>query len=264
MHTMTPAQIEQAAQILKKARVEKSVIESIPFEIRPQTLKDAYAVQDRLVDILGLQTAGWFCACTNEKIQQMLKLEEPYYARLLKDYLFAQPAVLESSDYPPIVIECEFGFTLGQDLPRRSAPYQRAEVEEAVHAVHPTIEVVAGHLENWPEQEVWSVIADNGTDGALVYGAGDRHWRDLDLIQMQVSLIVNGKCLRRGYGINVLGDPLQALVWLANARSRDGDGLKAGQMHNTGTATDIYWVTPGDEIVAQFEGLGNVSLQVME
>ena len=46
--------------------------------------------------------------------------------------------------------------------------------------------------------------------------------------------------------------------------ARDGDGLKAGQMHNTGTATEIYWVTPGDELVAEFAGLGTVALQVIE
>ena len=111
---------------------------------------------------------------------------------------------------------------------------------------------------------MWSVIADNGTDGALVYGAGSRCWRDLDLVRVPVSLLVNGRCVRKGSGANVLGDPLQALVWLANARSRDGDGLKAGQMHNTGTATEIYWITPGDELVAEFAGLGTVALQVIE
>lgn len=261
---MTPAEIEQAAQLLKKARLEKSVIAHIPAGIRPRNLDEAYAVQERLAEILGLETAGWFCACTNRKIQQMLKLEEPYYARLFKTVLFAEPAVLKASDYPPMVIECEFGFTLARDLPCRATPYERPEVEAAVQAVHPTIEVVAGHLENWPAQEVWSVIADNGTDGALVYGAGTRCWRDLDLVRVPVSLLVNGRCVRKGSGANVLGDPLQALVWLANARSRDGDGLKAGQMHNTGTATEIYWVTPGDELVAEFAGLGTVALQVTE
>ena len=151
---------------------------------------------------------------------------------------------------------------LGSDLPKRPTPYERGDVENAICEVHPTIEVVAGHLIDWPNQDVWSVIADNGTDGALIYGAGCKLWRELDLVQSQVSLTVNGKCERTGYGANVLGDPLDALVWLANARSRDGDGLIAGDIHNTGTATDIYWASSGDQIVADFQSLGKVSLRL--
>ena len=181
----------------------------------------------------------------------------------LKGYVFEEPVTLKSEDYPPIVIECEFGFRLGSDLPKRPTPYEREEVEDAICEVHPTIEVVAGHLIDWPNQDVWSVIADNGTDGALIYGAGCKLWRGLDLVRSQVTLTVNGKCERTGYGANVLDDPLDALVWLANARSRDGDGLRAGDIHNTGTATDIYWAISGDQIVAEFQSLGKVSVRII-
>jgi len=259
---LTSEQIDAAAQLLKTVRLTNSVLENIPLEYRPRNLEEAYQVQDRFIQVLGLETAGWFCACTNKRIQGILKLDEPYYARLLNDFVFEAPTTLNSKDYPPIVIECEFGFRLGSDLPRRSGPYTREEVEDAIDEVHPTIEVVAGHLKDWPKQEVWSVIADNGTDGALIYGAGTKRWRDLDLVNTKVSLNVNGTCERLGFGKNVLGDPLDALVWLTNARSRDGDGLKAGDIHNTGTATDIYWASPGDEIVADFQELGAVSLNI--
>ena len=60
----------------------------------------------------------------------------------------------------------------------------------------------------------------------------------------------------------MLGDPLGAFVWLVNARSRDGEGLKAGDIHNTGSATDIYWANPGDTMVASFKDLGDVSLDI--
>ena len=66
------------------------------------------------------------------------------------------------------------------------------------------------------------MIADNGTDGAWVYGAGVKRWRDLDLANTEVSLVVNGKQERSGSGKNVLGDPPGAFIWLVNARSRDG------------------------------------------
>ena len=37
---------------------------------------------------------------------------------------------------------------------------------------------------------------------------------------------------------------MTAFVWLANARRMAGDGLKAGHIHNTGTATSIMPAQP--------------------
>ena len=252
--------IERAAQLLASARTDNRLIEAIPDDCRPRNLADAYRVRDRLVELAGNARAGWFCACTNQAIQRLLALDEPYYAYLLDDFVMRSPARLRASEFPPIVLECEFGFRLDRDLPSRSDAYTRAEVEQAIGTVHPTIEVVAGHLRDWPQQDVFSVIADNGTDGALVYGDGISHWRDLDLVAMAVTLSVNGSVKRRGTGANVLGDPLGAFVWLINVLSRDGHGAQAGQIHNTGTATDIIWLQPGDAAVASFDGLGEVHL----
>ncbi len=259
---MDSSLVEKAAALLVAARRENKMIDGFPEDCRPRNLEDAYAIQNRFVDLLGWEVGGWFCACTNKAIQDMLNLQEPYYARLFNDYILPSPAELRAADFPPILLECEFAFRLKDDLPKRQAPYTRSEVAAAVRSVHPSIEVVAGHIKDWPNKGVFSVIADNGTDGALVVGEGVEDWRDLDLVTMAVTLSVNGQTLRRGRGSNVLGDPMAALVWLANARSRDGDGLRAGDIHNTGTATDIYWADRGDHAVVEFEGLGSVTLKI--
>ncbi len=248
--------------MLFNARVRNELVDSIPAEIRPQNLEDAYAIQKRLIELLGLEVGGWFCACTNETIQSMLGLHEPYYARLLKGFIFESGVVLKAADYPPMVLECEFSFRLRSDLSSRQKPYSRQEVENAIASVHPSIEVVAGYLKDWPNQDVFSIIADNGTDGALVYGRGSENWTSLDFKDTHVLLRVNGEVERVGTGANVLGDPINALVWLANARSRDGNGLRKGDIHNTGTATDIIWVNAGDEATAEFSELGNVTLAI--
>ena len=259
---MTPQDIDRAAEILRQARRRNAPIDCIPEEVRPRNLQEAYAVQKRLAEMLGGNLAGWYCACTSPGIQRLLALDEPYYARLFADCVFAEPATLNLDEYPPMVLECEVGFRLRRDLPRRNEPYRRAEVEDAIATVHPTIEAVAGHLKDWTTQDVWSVIADNGTDGALVYGAGVAYRNDLNLVDMRVTLRVNGRIEREGQGRNALGDPVTAFVWLANARARDGEGLKAGHIHNTGTTTDIYRVRPGDRARAEFEGLGPVHLEL--
>ncbi len=107
-----------------------------------------------------------------------------------------------------------------------------------------------------------TVVADNSTDGPLIYGAAVSDWFSLPLSEVRIELRVNGKLERTGTGANVGGHPLTALTWLANARSRGGGGLKGGDLHNTGTATGLYWVKRGDSIIADFGLAGRVELAI--
>lgn len=249
-------QIDQAAQLLKSARLEKKGFDRFPEDIRPTTIVNAYAVQSRFLDIMGWDVEGWFLANTNVKIQELIRYTEPFYGRRFAALVFTSPATIRVSELPPIELECEFGFRLKHDLPTRDEDYSRAEVEDAIATVHPTIDIVAPYLKNWTEHDIFSIIADNSADGALVYGEGVSNWQALDLINMNVTLSVGGKVERQGIGSDVLGDPVAALVWMANA----GNGLRAGYVHHTGTATGLYKVEAGDEVVATFDELGAVSI----
>jgi 2-keto-4-pentenoate hydratase len=258
--TLDEAAVDRAAQLLYAARRARTVIPGLPADVAPRDLDDAYAISDRLAERIGDDVAGWYCACTNPEIQALLGLREPYRARIFAHALHASPATLRAADFPPIVLECEVAFRLGRDLPPRPTPYTRDEVADAVASVHGSIEVVAGHLADWPRQDVFAVIADNGTDGALVVGQGTADWRDVDLPGLAVSLAVDGVTVESGSGANVLGDPLTAFAWLANERAAARDGLRAGHTCNTGTATPMHAVAAPCTAVADFGPLGTVRL----
>ena len=53
-------------------------------------------------------------------------------------------------------------------------------------------------------------------------------------------------------------DPIEALVWLANARR--GGGLRAGEVAITGSCTGVGKAEAGDGAWADFSGLGAVDL----
>jgi 2-keto-4-pentenoate hydratase len=57
-----------------------------------------------------------------------------------------------------------------------------------------------------------------------------------------------------------LGDPRIALTWLANHLAQRGIGLKPGDIVTTGTCITPAAGAPGDQIVAEFVGLGRVTL----
>jgi 2-keto-4-pentenoate hydratase len=73
-------------------------------------------------------------------------------------------------------------------------------------------------------------------------------------------LHVDGCEAARGTGAAVLGDPLRALVLLANNPPPHGPGLRRGDFVTTGSLTGMTPVAPGASAVADFLFLGKVEV----
>ena len=257
---MTPESIERAARIFDAARRENCLVDEVPAELGLDSLEDAVRVAERVVALSGERVVGFLVGATSPEMQRTLHTGEPYYACILESNLCRSPANLAPRRLLTIGLECEVAFTLGADLPARSAPYSEGEVADAIESAHGCVEVVNGHLRNWVDKPIAWVMADNGTDGPLVLGPAVERWRDIDRPDIPVTLTVNGEVVREGRGGNALGDPLNVMVWLANRRSREGKGIRAGHVVNTGTTAGIFFADPGGEAVADFGPLGQVSL----
>lgn len=257
---MTPDAIERCAQLVKNARVGSYFIAEMPADCAPKTLADGYAVQERLLQLLDTPTTGYLLGLTNEYMQKIFNVDAPYYAHILAPNLHRSPKRFGAKELLTRGLECEVAFRMARDLPPRGKPYAMEDVAEAVATMHPSIEVVNGHFENWLDLPMPIVLADNGTDGPLVCGEGTEDWRRIDRVTLPVILRVNGAVAAEGKGANALGDPLKALTWLANELNKKGAGLKAGETINTGTCAKLIPAKPGDEAVASFGPLGEVRI----
>lgn len=257
---MTPDAIERCAQLLKEARLGNHFLPGMPRDCEPKTLADGYAVQERLLQLLGTPTTGYLLGLTNEYMQKIFNVDGPYYARILAPNLHRSPKRFGPKDLLTRGLESEVAFRMARGLPPRETAYTMDEVADAVATMHPSIEVVNGHFENWLELPMPIVLADNGTDGPLVCGEGTADWRRLDRINLPVVLRVNDRIVAEGKGANALGDPLKALTWLANTLNARGLGLKAGETINTGTCAKLIPAKPGDVAVATFGPLGEVRI----
>jgi hypothetical protein len=62
---MNQKAVEEAARILYEARVGHYQIDALPWDCTPRTIDDAYAVQQRLLELLDADEAGWLLGFTN-------------------------------------------------------------------------------------------------------------------------------------------------------------------------------------------------------
>lgn len=258
------SQIEQAAQQLIDVRATGNRIPALPDDLRPADLDTAYKVQTAHIAALtgqGQTQIGWKIGCTNETAQAELGLDAPFYGCIMRPAVHQSPHTVPAAEFGMTVIEAEYAFQMAEDLPPAAAPYDPAAVAASVGAICPAIEIVDSRYSDWKSVGALHLIADNGCHGAWVHGAPVSDWQSIDFITGDVTLTVNGEKNRDGQGANIMGDPLNALTWLANATVFEGGHhLRAGDWISTGTTIVTYHASAGDHIVADFAGLGQVDL----
>jgi 2-keto-4-pentenoate hydratase len=255
----------KAADLLLESRLSKRRLDTLPPDCRPTTQDEANACQRALIERLRAggsgHPVGYKIACTNPSAQRLLNLDGPFYGLLLSARVHDSPATLDPDDFFMRVIEPEFAFEMGADLPPRDAPYDVDRVAEAVEAVLPAVEIVDSRYNDWTTIGAPSLIADNACAGAWVRGASCRDWRRFDLPAHPVRLLLNKQEIRTGRGDAVMGHPLNPLTWLANMLCRHGLYLRAGDLVSTGITTEVYQAQPGDELVADFGPIGRVDVR---
>jgi len=257
---MDQSHIAQAADFLWRTRIEQRRIESLPDALRPRTLTDGYAIQDAMVASAAQPVAGWKIAATSKAGQAHIGVTEPLAGRLFKNFILEDGARLPAAPLHMKVMEAEFAFRMARDLPPRSAAYEQAEVCEAVAALHLAIEVPDARFEHFAEIGPAQIAADDAFASWFLLGRQVPNWRHLDLSTQRVRAVNNGAVAAEGTGANVLGDPRLALTWLANHLAQRDIGLKAGDIITTGTCITPPTIAPGDRVVAEFTGLGQVTV----
>jgi 2-keto-4-pentenoate hydratase len=257
---MTPERADEAARVLLDARKDRRTIPALPESCRPATLEEGYAVQDALVALSGARVEGWKLGATTPYWQKRAGLKEPMAGRLLEGSVHRGSTKLEGAAFRMRMVECEYAFRLGRDLPPRAEPYGRDEVFDAVDAVFGCIEVADTRYDKGLMVDTPSLVADNVLAGAYLVGPSVPDFRGADLTHAVVRVIADGKPFTEGSGEHTGGHPVLPLVWLAEDRRKRGDGLKAGQLVSTGSCTGGVRATPTSIVRAEFATWGAVEV----
>lgn len=253
--------LDAAANRLAELRQAVQTVPELEADLIPQSIADAYDVQDRLIARFDQPIGGWKVGATAVAIQEKLGVSEPFAGPMFAPAIYTSPATLDSARYTHTLIESEFAFRAAKALPPQpGAPYSHDMLREAFDAVAPAIEIIAPCFTPAIGGEVTTRVADFGVSAGLVFGAPVTDWASHDLSAQTVKLMVDGDQVAEGTGALVLGNPLHSLAWLMEHLSARGRTLEAGQMVTTGTTTGLYDLALGKTATADFGPLGAVSV----
>ncbi len=254
---------EAAAALLADLRLRENGVapplDDLPAAIRPQSVAEAYAAQDllraRLAPRLGAPF-GWKIGCTSKVMQDYLGVDHPCLGTLFTGQIRRGGATLRAADYRRLGLECELAVRLGADL----APGGNAA--GAVAAVMCSVEIVEERFADFRACATETLIADDFFSMGCVLGAEAAPAALGDLRALEGRFAVNGEAGPLGRGEAILGDPLAALAWAAEARAGAG-GLKAGAVITLGSVVRTIYPAAGDRIRAEFAGLAPVGIEVV-
>jgi 2-keto-4-pentenoate hydratase len=254
--------VEEAARLLAEHRLQGRPFDGFPERLAPTDEPHAYEIQARVHRHLAAAgrgpLGGYKIGCTTAVMQAYLGIAHSAAGGMLASTVFHGDVDLGFADYVRPGVECELAVRIGRDLPATEAPFDRAGIREAVAAVMAAIEIVDDRYVDYPGLDAHTLIADDFFGAGCVLAEERRDWRDIDLGAVSGRMEINGIVIGEGHGRDILGDPLEALQWLANMARRER-GLRAGDVVSLGSLVSTEWIAAGDVVVVDCPGLGRVS-----
>jgi 2-keto-4-pentenoate hydratase len=235
----------------------------------------AYQVQNALTaarKAAGARVVGRKVGLTSTAVQCQLGVDQPDFGVLFDDMLVPSGAEVDSGRLIAPKAEAEIAFVLSADMDgfaaglSPDAPVSAADRAAAAAAVDyavAALEIVDSRVAGW-DITITDTVADNASSALYVLGDNRIPLNAFAPAEVIMNLEKNGSPASSGNGAACLGDPLNALLWLATTARDYGDPLRAGQVVLSGALGPMVAVQPGDHFTAEFSGLGTVSATFSE
>jgi len=183
----------------------------------------------------GARVVGRKIGLTSPAVQQQLGVDTPDFGVLLDDMDMTGRDVPVGRLMQPKA-EAELAFVLGEDL--------------SVASTHVALEIVDSRIAGW-DITYADTVADNASSGLFVLGDPV----DVEPRLAEMTLRLNGEVVSTGTGEACLGDPLNALRWLAETADAYGDPLRPGQVVLSGALGPMVAVAAGDVAETTISGV---------
>jgi 2-keto-4-pentenoate hydratase len=252
-----------AASVLRQIRRDRVPVPRLPSGTAPETAAEGAAVQVALARLAGaMPPVGFKIGATGKRMQVYLGIDAPIAGFMRAEDVHHSGAELRFADYIKPGVECEVAVRLACDLPPGPCSLQQASA--AVADFFAAIEIVENRYGDLKQLGTPTLLADQMYHCAAVIG--DRHgidWQALDIAALRGQISLDDGTADQGVTSDLLGHPLNGLVWLAgSAEAAAFGGLKAGQVIMLGSVTPPLWLRGPATVTVAFPPLPPVTVRL--
>jgi 2-keto-4-pentenoate hydratase len=216
---------------------------------------------NRLHELQLGEPIGYKAGLTNPAVQKRFNHDSPVWGTLYGPMLLDNGAVVEAAFGARPLFEADMLVRVSDEAINRAGSAE--EVLKAIDQVIPSIEL--------PDLMVQAPGKLNGA-GITAINVGARYfivgqplpvpatraerYQLLDALRDMVAVVqTDGVEIDRGKGSDVLGHPLNAVVWLVQDLAREGRALKKGDLVSLGSFSKLLPPKPGLKVEVAYWGL---------
>ncbi|RKT89004.1 2-keto-4-pentenoate hydratase [Saccharopolyspora antimicrobica] len=223
-------------------------------------LELAHAVVDATRELAvgaGERVIGYKIGLTSQPARDAFGAVEPAAGHLLAGRLLPAGRSLSTAGLFAPKVEVEIAFVLGEPLP--GPEVTASDVRNATAEVAPAFEIVDSRWRG-AAPTLPMLVADNTNAARAVLGP--RVALPGGSLAEAVATLSIGDREIPGSAKAVMGDPVEAVAWLARHLLNRGIRLEAGDIVLSGTLCPPTAIGTGDRLVADLGELGRVALDV--
>ncbi|MEI4506481.1 2-keto-4-pentenoate hydratase [Sphingopyxis sp. CCNWLW253] len=242
---------QNVARALIDARAGKTPLTVYPGAM-PQTMAEAYAIQDSAIALDGRRIGGW-------KVGRIAaELVDRYGRNRLTGPIFADEIFDGAAD--PVMPVYADGFAAAEaevllcfgDLGTRD--YDIDSVRECIADVRTGIEIASSPFPEINRHGPAVTASDYGNNKGLVIGPSIADWQGADLIRMPVEMAIDGETVGAATMEAMLDGPFGSALFLIDILRARGIAIPPGTWVSAGAITGIHEIRPGQRAEALFDG----------
>ncbi len=218
-----------------------------------------------LAKVFG-KVLGYKAGLTNPAVQKRFSTDKPVWGKLYTPMLLQSGATVDAKFGSRPLYEADLLVRVkSADINHAKTPI---EVLAAIDQIVPFIELPDGVVQDPPKLNGAGISAINvgarlgvaGRPLAVPDSPADRQALIDALRDMSVVVTEgDGATLAQGKGADLLGHPLNAVIWLASALAQEELALKAGDLISLGSFTALLAPRAGQSVTVTYKGLAGAT-----
>jgi len=263
---LTDKDHRDAAGALYRAEVDGVPVDRITITYPDAEIADAYRISQLVTEskrAAGRKVRGHKIGLVSKAMQELVGVTEPDYGDIFDNWFVDEGSVIPMSRLNRPKLEVELAFVLHSDL--AGTDVNAVDVIRATDFVLSAFEVLDSRYDEKPgnkEKIVVDSIADAASCGLVVLGGHPVRLTDIDPRRIGAGLRRNGVVEVSGVASAVMGNPINAVAWLARKLSEFGTHLEAGKVVLSGSFVRAIPIGSGDSLTADFGDLGELSIGI--
>lgn len=252
--TVTPDNNSQLLESLVENYLQKTPVQTTVNLTSPQAQKVQEWFAGEISKSLG-QVVGYKAALTNQKAQEGFNVSQPLRGVLLEKMLLENGSVISAKFGSRPIGEGDLIMRVGStEINNAKTP---RETLKYLDAVIPFIELGDLVYSQDVKLDAPALLAINvgaraGILGKPIPVADTDEWENrLKSLRIEI-LDENGKVLTSGNGSDLLGNPLDVVLWIKDSLQAEGKGLKKGDLLSLGSMTSFIPIKSNSTIRAQY------------